>query len=64
MDTLKCCLWVSCGTLGLLVLAVLVVLTSTAGLVLTLAILAGIVFGLFRLVLASPEQEHKTNAGR
>jgi len=63
VDTLKCCLWVTAGALCLLAFAVFMVLTSTAGLLLTLAILAGIVFGLFRLVLSGTEQGRKTNPG-
>jgi len=64
VNRLKRSLLVSAGGLCLLALALLVVLTSTAGLVVTLAILTAVVFGLFRLVLAGTESGRKTNLGR
>jgi hypothetical protein len=64
VNRLKRSLLISAGALCLLALAVLVVLTSTAGLVVTLAILTSVVFVLFRLVLAGSEEGRKTNLGR
>jgi VIT1/CCC1 family predicted Fe2+/Mn2+ transporter len=52
------------GGLCLLALAVFMVLTSTATIVITLAILAAVILGLFRLVLAGSEDAHKPNPGR
>jgi membrane protein implicated in regulation of membrane protease activity len=65
---LKLCLLVLAGGLGLLALAALIVLTNTVALVITLAILATIIFLLVRRGLAEARrrtQEHRSaNHGR
>jgi len=61
VNRLKVCLSVVAGGLGLLVLAAVIVLTNTVALVITLAVLATIVFLVRRWSLA---EVRGTNSGR
>jgi hypothetical protein len=49
---------IAAGGFLLVALAVLMVLTSTATIVITLAVIAAVVLGLFRLVLAGVDDGH------
>lgn len=61
---MKVFLSITVGIVLLLVLATLMDLTGTAALVITLAILAAVIFGLFRLVLVGTEDIHKMGPRR
>jgi len=61
IHSLTLCLLVVAGGLGLLALVVLVLLTNTVALVISLAIVATIIFLLSRWSLA---EARRTNAGR
>jgi VIT1/CCC1 family predicted Fe2+/Mn2+ transporter len=55
---------VTAGVVLLLVLAMFMDLTGTAALVITLAVLAAVILGLFRLVLVGTEDIHKMGPRR
>jgi hypothetical protein len=61
---LKRCLSVTVGAVFLLALAVFMVLTSTATILITLGVLTAVVYGLFRLVLTGTQDVHNPRPGR
>jgi hypothetical protein len=61
---LKSCLWVTIGAIFLLALAVFMVLTSTASLLITLGVLSALAYGLFRLVVTGSKDVHNPRPGR